>query len=76
MKELSKSTIQKCKEELDEVKKEISKIVVGQEKIVEILLNALLANGHVLLEGIPGIAKTLVIRSLAAATGLPNNDTA
>ncbi len=69
MKELSKSTIQKCKEDLDEVKKEISKIVVGQEKIVKILLNALLANGHVLLEGIPGIAKTLVIRSMAAATG-------
>lgn len=69
MKELSKSTIKQCKEDLDEVKKEIAKIVVGQEKIVEILLNALLANGHVLLEGIPGIAKTLVIRSLAAATG-------
>lgn len=69
MEEINKSIIKKCKSDLDEVKAEVAKVVVGQEKIVDALIKALLANGHVLLEGIPGIAKTLVIRSLAAATG-------
>jgi len=68
MKELNKSIIKKCKADLENVKAEISKAVVGQEKVVDSLLKALLANGHVLLEGIPGIAKTLVIRALAKAT--------
>lgn len=69
MKELNKSITKKCKSELDEVKAEVAKVVVGQEKVVDALIKALLANGHVLLEGIPGIAKTLVIRALASATG-------
>jgi MoxR-like ATPase len=69
MKELSKSVIKKCKSSLDKVKEEVARIVIGQEKIVGALIKALLANGHVLLEGIPGIAKTLVIRSLAITTG-------
>ena len=69
MKELDKSIIKKCKSDLDEVKAEIAKVVVGQENIVDALIKALLANGHVLLEGIPGIAKTLVIRALSTAAG-------
>jgi MoxR-like ATPase len=69
MKELNKSIIKKCKSDLDKVKAEVAKVVVGQEKIVNALLKALLANGHVLVEGIPGIAKTLVIRALSTATG-------
>ncbi|MBI2651500.1 MoxR family ATPase [Candidatus Woesearchaeota archaeon] len=69
MKEPSKSIIKKCKEDLDEVRGEVANVVVGQEKIVGSLLKALLANGHVLVEGIPGIAKTLVIKTLAMATG-------
>jgi len=68
MKELNKSLIKECKANLDRVRVEVSKVVVGQEKIIDTLLKALLANGHVLLEGIPGIAKTLVIRALATAT--------
>lgn len=46
---------------------EINKKVLGQEKMVESLLIGLLANGHILLEGVPGLAKTLVIRTLSDA---------
>jgi len=51
------------------VKNEMAKIVVGQEKIIDTIITGLLANGHILLEGVPGIAKTVLIRTLAAATG-------
>ncbi|MGB0745188.1 MAG: AAA family ATPase [Opitutales bacterium] len=47
---------------------EIARVIVGQHYLVNRLLVGLLANGHVLLEGVPGLAKTLSIRTLAAAT--------
>src|SRR5690242_3694963 len=46
---------------------EIAHVIVGQEHLVDRLLVGLLANGHVLLEGVPGLAKTLSVRTLAAA---------
>ncbi|MCZ6633183.1 MAG: AAA family ATPase, partial [bacterium] len=46
---------------------EVGKVIVGQEVMVERLLIGLLANGHVLLEGVPGLAKTLAINSFARA---------
>src|SRR5205809_2534204 len=46
---------------------EINKVVVGQKYLVERLIIGLLANGHVLLEGVPGLAKTLAVKSLAAS---------
>ncbi len=49
---------------------EVAKVVVGQDEAVEALLVAMLAGGHVLLEGVPGTAKTLMVRSLAGAMGL------
>ena len=49
------------------VRSEVSKAVVGQEAAVTGLVIALLAGGHVLLEGVPGVAKTLLVRSLATA---------
>ena len=49
---------------------EIGKAVVGQDAVIERLLVALLANGHVLLEGMPGLAKTLLVKSLGAALGV------
>ncbi len=49
---------------------EIGKAIVGQSDIVRRLLTALFANGHVLLEGAPGLGKTLLVRSLGTATGL------
>jgi MoxR-like ATPase len=52
------------------VRTEIAKAVVGQDQVVTGLLIALVAGGHVLLEGVPGVAKTLLARSLAAALDL------
>jgi MoxR-like ATPase len=54
----------------ERVTAEIGKAVLGQGMVIERLLVALLANGHVLLEGMPGLAKTLLVRSLATALGL------
>jgi MoxR-like ATPase len=50
-----------------QLREEISRVIVGQEALVDRLLVGLLANGHVLLEGVPGLAKTLSVRTLAAA---------
>ena len=52
------------------VRSEIQKAVIGQNAVIERLLVALLANGHVLIEGMPGLAKTLLVRSVATAMGL------
>jgi MoxR-like ATPase len=52
---------------LEQVQQEIGKNIIGQKYMIERLLIALLSNGHVLLEGAPGLAKTLAIRSLAEA---------
>lgn len=52
------------------VRDEIAKAVVGQEAVVSGLMIALLCRGHVLLEGVPGVAKTLLVRALAAALRL------
>ena len=51
---------------LGEVTRELGKVIVGQHAMVERLLIGLLADGHVLLEGVPGLAKTLAVRTLAA----------
>ena len=50
---------------IDLLSMEISKVIVGQKKMVDRLLVALLSNGHILLEGVPGLAKTLAISTLA-----------
>jgi MoxR-like ATPases len=50
------------------LREEIARVIVGQHYLVDRLLVGLLANGHVLLEGVPGLAKTLSIRTLAKAT--------
>lgn len=52
---------------LDLLKLEMQKVIIGQSDMVEKLLIALLANGHILLEGVPGLAKTLAIKALAGA---------
>jgi MoxR-like ATPase len=54
----------------DAVLAEVGKVIVGQNEAIEGMLVALLAQGHVLLEGVPGTAKTLMVRSLAAAIDL------
>jgi MoxR-like ATPase len=61
--------IQKESEFLDLLKMEINKVIIGQEYMIDRLLIGLLANGHVLLEGVPGLAKTLAINTLSNAIG-------
>ncbi|MEM0465405.1 MAG: MoxR family ATPase [Candidatus Pacearchaeota archaeon] len=66
---ISEKEIMDCAESIRKIKNEISKVIVGQEKVIDGLIRGLICNGHVLLEGVPGIAKTLTIRALAQASG-------
>lgn len=62
--------IEKHGKSLDLLRYEVGKVLVGQEKLLNRLLTALICEGHVLLEGIPGIAKTTVVQTLAKAIGI------
>ncbi len=71
--EAQKYTSEQIKEESlrwQGLKTEVRKIIVGQEAIVDRILIGLLCNGHVLLEGVPGLAKTTLIKTIATAIGL------
>ena len=57
-------------ETIQRIKEEISKVVVGQDKMIEGLLAGLLCRGHILLEGVPGLAKTTTVNALAKTLGL------
>lgn len=52
---------------VDKINAELDNVIVGQKTMIERLMIALLSNGHILLEGVPGLAKTLAVKSLAAA---------
>jgi len=58
--------IKKESEFIDKITNEVSKVIVGQKYMVERLLIGLLANGHVLLEGVPGLAKTMTVKTLSS----------
>ena len=58
-----------ARDDLQEALYEIKRVIVGQDAMLERLLVSLLAGGHVLLEGVPGLAKTLTVRTLAAVLG-------
>src|SRR5262245_35976513 len=58
------------RETADRLREQIARVVVGQHRAVDLLLVALLSEGHVLLEGVPGTAKTLLVRSFAASLSL------
>ena len=55
---------------LTKIRQEVNKVIVGQEKLIDRLIIALITGGHILLEGVPGLAKTLSVRTLADALGL------
>lgn len=57
------------KEQFEKIRTELAKLVVGQQAIIDSFIEALISNGHVLIEGLPGLAKTLTIRSLSRVTG-------
>jgi len=63
-------SVQEIITDLNNLRKEMKKVIVGQEEIIEQLLITFLAGGHALLEGVPGLAKTLMIRSLSEAIAL------
>ncbi len=65
--------IARFRESYDALRSEIGKVIVGQEAIVDGTLNALFANGHVLLEGVPGLGKTLLVRTLSQVLDLSFN---
>jgi MoxR-like ATPase len=59
------------REAIDRVKQEVSRVLVGQEEMVDLLLAAILADGHVLIEGVPGVAKTLTAKLIAKCLDVP-----
>lgn len=59
------AAIERLRDQMTEVRAELSKVIIGQEEVVEQLLICLLARGHSLLMGVPGLAKTLLIQSLS-----------
>ena len=58
------------RETIEKIRAEVNKVMVGQEKLIDRLLIGLISGGHVLLEGVPGIAKTTAVRTLAETLGL------
>ncbi len=67
---LSESDITEFMETAQKLEQELQSVVVGQERVIRELLLALLAGGHVLLEGVPGLGKTLLVRTLSDALSL------
>ncbi len=57
-------------DKINEIKSEIKKVIVGKDKEIELMLASLIAKGHVLLEGVPGVAKTTLARAMASAINL------
>ncbi|WP_410221251.1 AAA family ATPase [Pedobacter sp.] len=68
--ETSASNLNHLIEKVSSLKSEIQKVIVGQDSIIEEMLIALMAGGHCLLEGVPGLAKTLMVRTMSQALDL------
>ena len=60
-----RSDLAEFSEKVSQIKREISRVVVGQHEAIDLLLTAILADGHVLIEGVPGVAKTLLARLMS-----------
>ena len=61
---------EKCRALINECRAEISKRVVGQQQVVDGILMGLITGGHILLEGVPGLAKTLAVKTFSDISGL------
>jgi MoxR-like ATPase len=66
-----RTDVAQLNEAVQRVKTQIAKVIVGQEQMIELLLAAILADGHVLIEGVPGVAKTLTAKLLARCIDVP-----
>ncbi|MBV6421840.1 MAG: hypothetical protein DAHOPDDO_03122 [Ignavibacteriaceae bacterium] len=60
-----RTDLTELKESVDRIRTEVKKIIVGQENVIDLMIAAVLADGHVLIEGVPGIAKTLLAKIIA-----------
>lgn len=65
-----KAELDQFRTDFDNLRREVGKVIVGQQEIVDGTLAALIAGGHILLEGVPGLGKTLLVRTLADALHL------
>jgi MoxR-like ATPase len=63
-------TVEEFRSSLQRVRTEVGKVVVGQEEVVDLLLAAFFGSGHLLLEGVPGLGKTVLVRTVAQALGM------
>ena len=68
-----RAAIERLKQAHEQIRTEIHKVIVGQERVVEELLLAIFSKGHCILEGVPGLAKTLLVSTLARALSLTFN---
>ena len=64
------AAVRRCKTAYDQIRKDLAEVIIGQGDVIEQVLVAVFARGHALLEGVPGLAKTLLVSSLAEATHL------
>jgi len=64
------AAVQRCQAAYEKIRTELAEVIVGQSDVIEQVLVAIFSRGHALLEGVPGLAKTLLISSLAEATHL------
>lgn len=69
-KEIGENDLAECREVAEKCRVELAKRVVGQTNVIEGILRAVVVGGHVLLEGVPGLAKTLTLRTFAEISGL------
>jgi len=68
-----RAAIERLQQAHDQIRKEIHKVIIGQNEVVEELLLAIFSRGHCILEGVPGLAKTLLVSTLARALSLSFN---
>ncbi len=68
--EAAKKAAEEFRSVHDKIKQEIQRVIVGQEKVIDAVLTALVVGGHVMLEGVPGLGKTILVRSLGEAVDI------
>ena len=62
---MSEITVSEFRQAADEIEQQIGKVIVGQENVIRTVLTAIIAGGHALLEGVPGLGKTMLIRTIS-----------